>query len=137
MGYKIKIDWKKDNLYGWEGVKPKQQIDVLRKAICRGYKLPVVHVYKIDSHNYQLIKDAPNQTLKTGKDGGHSRSFAHYKENEPLECIVEGTVQEIEEVKGPEFGYHMAINIKDIILKNNSYAQESFRNLQKKDENYR
>lgn len=129
---KVYLDLTKVDLYGWEGMQSKPKIDAIIRGIKARDKFPPVKVYKINDNTYQLtklFKDPKN--VGKGREGGHSRAVGHYLEKKPLECVIEGTLEEV------DLEWHMPINIRDIVLANDAYAHKRYNQIKKRDPNYR
>jgi len=126
---RVHLDLEKIDLYGWEGSVNKYKFDSVIRGINAGDRFPPVRVFKINEHIYQLTDLATEDESR--KEGGHTRSFAHYKTKKPLECVVEGMM---EHVDFDEFG---EINIRDLKLDDGDYARTQFEKIKKEDQKYR
>lgn len=83
------IDLQKENLYGWEHRKLRQQIESYALAAAKGADFPPVPVQKVDD-GYELLMNVfrPNTHGAPQRDGGHSRSLAHYIVGRPLKVEI-------------------------------------------------
>ncbi len=78
------LDWKLDELVGWEEEKSGLVIEALIRGIAAGAEFPPVAVHSISANRYCIspLRETPDGLL----DGGHCRAIAHYRTGTPLKC---------------------------------------------------
>ena len=83
------LDWKTDELFGWEEGRHLLLVEALRLGIRHGDKIPPFEVVQIGINSYIINSNPSNKN-----NGGHHRAIAHYLEKKnPLIELVECSEQ--------------------------------------------
>ena len=112
------LDLHEVEIYGWEEYKSKTLVDSILRGIASGDSFPPVAViqysgfYALDFWTYD---DRFSQSDR--RDGGHTRSIAHYLSHKPLRCLLTGVTN----LSSPP---KYSLFIKDIIV-TDSYGEEN------------